>query len=199
LKSVENWLKKQIFEHTRHGIAKNNFYVAFHYPSQFVTSAIRASKIPYKVALFHITSGSTGKLNRIVFTIEHMDVLRRRNKRTKKCNSAWRTHDQYYREYITERVGCTPPHWYGKNNSRPCSNQQQLSRFNNKFQDKIHGSDFFVKPCVSIEKMFYRYDEIRGNNFLEKSSSITVVIEFQDSVYKEIEYVRGIEIFLDCK
>ena len=203
LKRVELRLNKQIFEDTAargiYDLTKGNFYVAFHYPSQFLTSSIRALKIPYNLQSIQANSGRNGELNKIAFTIEHMEVLRRRNKRTENCNSAWRTHDQYFREHITRAVGCTPPQFDDNKSSRTCSDRKQLSRFNHKFHDKIGESDFFVKPCLSIEKMFYRHEEIRKNIVFSLYTWIPIVIEFEDSIYKEIKYVQGTEIFLNHK
>ena len=123
----------------------------------------------------------------------------RRNKRNEKCNWDWKNHDEHFREHISREVGCTPPHWYSNTTRRPCSKQQQLSRFDNKFHDRIIGSDFFIKPCLEIEKMFYRFDEIRGTIWKSLTNYIAIVILFQDTIYKEIDYVKGMETLVNLK
>merc|ERR1712218_25993 len=43
---------------------------------------------------------------------------------------------------------------------------------------------------MGIEKMFYRYDEMRQSVFLSLSSLLTIEIRYEDSIFKEIEYIE---------
>ena len=51
--------------------------------------------------------------------------------------------------------------------------------------------DLSMKPCLTIEKMFYRSDEIRQSRYLSLNTWMSIVVEFEDPIYKEIEYVEG--------
>ena len=193
LKLIEMKFNKTIFEDTKwkEGF-KDNFYIAFHYPSQFRTSSVRSSVIRYNVKSVVSESGRKGRLDKVTFTIMNVEVLKRRDKRTKRCNWDWKRHDQYFNKYMVQDVGCHLPYIHHPNEKlKNCSNSQKLSKFDNEFHGKIPESDSFMKPCLTIEKMFYRYDEIRGSVFLSLSSLLTIEIRYEDPIYKEIEYIQG--------
>ena len=49
-----------------------------------------------------------------------------------------------------------------------------------------------AKGARKIEKMFFRHDELRDSVFLSMRAHLLIIdIEFQDKVYKEIEYIQG--------
>ena len=193
LKLLEIKFNKTIFHDTKTGIGfKDNFYIAFHYPSQFRTSSVRSSVIRYDVKSIVAESGRKGRLDKVTFTIMNVEVLRRRDKRTENCNWDWKRHDDYFNTYIVQDVGCRLPYLHHANEKlNKCSNSQELSKFDNEFHGKIPGSDSFIKPCLTIEKMFYRYDEMRQSVFLSLSSLLTIEIRYEDSIFKEIEYIQG--------
>ena len=197
IKGLEIKIKSQIFKDIEAPgllkVLKGNFYVAFHYPSQFLTSSIRSSIVRYNIDSVHAESGKSGPLNKIRFNIDHVEVLRRRNKRSEPCHTSWKEDsDEVFKRSLMEKVDCKPPHWKtNKLELKNCSTQQQLSIFDNKFHDKIPMLDLSMKPCLTIEKMFYRSDEIRQSRYLSLNTWMSIVVEFEDPIYKEIEYVEG--------
>ena len=193
IKKVEIKMKSQIFKDFTARHFYGSFYVAFHYPAQFLTSSIRSSIIRYNVDELMAKSDNSGELIKVWFDIDNVEVLRRRNKRTEPCNTLWKEgHDDVFKKNLMGHVGCEPPHWKtDEMKLRDCSKPQELSRFDNKFHDKIPMSELFMKPCSTIEKISFRSDITRRSRYLTSNPSVTIQIEFQDSVFKEIEYLQG--------
>ena len=71
-----------------------------------------------------------------------------------------------------------------------------MAKFDNKFHEKIAGANSYTKPCLTIEKMFYRYDEVRESLYLSLNTWMSIMIEFVDPIYKEIEYVQGMQSYV---
>ena len=201
LKTINIKIGKKLFEETEAPgylkAIKGNFYVAFHYPSQFLTSSIRSSIVPYNIRSVRSESGKKGPLNKIMITIEQMESLRRRDKRNEHCKTAWRRHDDAFRKHLIQDIGCKPHHWNHKGlEFKNCTNKKKMAKFDNKFHEKIAGANSYTKPCLTIEKMFYRYDEVRESLYLSLNTWMSIMIEFVDPIYKEIEYVQGMQSYV---
>ena len=193
LKRMKLKFKNQIFKDIdTKSVYKQNFYLSFHYPSQFLISSIKSAIIPFKVNTILSPSSNGVTLNKLTLNVEHMEVLRRRNKITENCNMDWKTNDQLFKTHLIQAVGCSPPHWYHRKDFRNCSSKKEISRFDYEFHDRLDGSTGFRHPCLQIEKLFFQYKELRDHVFFSmKFDLLHIDVEFQDKVYKEIEYIQG--------
>lgn len=132
----------------RNGIrpALNKFEVLMHYPNQSFKAA--CSKKRWVTMENYIP-----KYYEMKFLIENIDVLKRRNKPTRKCHEDWRHHDAEFLDNVMSTVGCKPPHWNTDINVPKCVKMQEHFDLGHIIRVKrFEEQEKFLEPCRSIEK-----------------------------------------------
>ena len=84
-----------------------------------------------------------------IITLGAMEVFRRRDKSKVRCNKNWKNHDQMLINYIIEKVGCNPKHWYTASKLGYCMSTNQYK----KVEEMVFETGSYMPPCTSIETL----------------------------------------------
>ena len=128
-------------------------YTYLHYPGQRFT------------AYYTIKNDFDSRQNksdnyRMVFRVQNIDVIVRRNKMHEPCLDGEQHYDDLYIQKWTQTVGCRPYHWNfeDKNDKTPiCSNSSQMKKF--LMQPDTIDVESFTPPCKTIDQLEYIYHE----------------------------------------
>ena len=124
-----------------------DFFVMFHYPNQ----VMRAST--FMKYIWPTARQANGSTYEKVFTVENVEIFRRR----KKCKD-WSNYDENVMDIIIQKIGCSPPYYLQRNDVPVCTTSQQLNEMaSNVLLSKDHGIE---PPCKSLEFMTFKYSEI---------------------------------------
>ena len=95
----------------------------------------------------------------MLFRIENIDVITRRNKKDDSCINDWKYYDYHFIRNWMKNVGCQPTHWkFQEKNGLPvCTNTSQMKQFSN--QPSNSDVESFSPPCKVIERLHYSYKE----------------------------------------
>ena len=145
------------------------FDVSFHYPNQIMrqTSSKFAWNDDRKLLYETCEDGKEGNCTHLgstymmIFDIDHVSVLKRRNKSKEPCNTNWRNDDYEMRTKIAKSLQCKPNHWNLPLNIRICSNKTELEK------SYIMEENPDVPSCVSVERYAFLYNEVSGLGFFE--------------------------------
>ena len=92
----------------------------------------------------------------MMFDIDLVSVLKRRNKQGNPCISNWRNDNQDIRTRIAQKIKCKPSHWNLNLNLRNCSSKKEM-------KTSMEMEDYPTVPsCFSIERYAFSYSEIPG-------------------------------------
>lgn len=135
----------------------DKFEVLMHYPHQSFMAA--CSKKRWATMENHIP-----EYYELKFLIENIDVLKLRNKPTRKCHEDWKQHDDKILDKVMSIVGCRPPHWKTGIKIPRCAQMQEHKDLYNWIRfDRFADREKFGRPCRSIEKIFldiFKYNVI---------------------------------------
>ena len=92
----------------------------------------------------------------MTFNVDHMAVVRRRNKRRDSCISGW-GYDQGELTKMAANVQCKPKHWNTTTYYPPCEDMKSMN-YLHKAMEKVPP----VPSCYSIERYSYRFVEKTG-------------------------------------
>ena len=126
------------------------------------------------------------------FKIKGVEMIKRRNKRSKRCHENWENYDSAILEEHARRVGCTPPYHDPIDNIPVCSTKDQIkeSVFNLRFDG--YGTH---PPCEGIEKIYYSFeeDDMEGTAW-EKRGYFWLGPFIYDPKFKEIVQKRVLDL-----
>ena len=175
IKEVGIRLNASIFQW---GLSPTQMYFTLTYPKQFLRMSlgnrirIREKRIP-QCYQFEVNVGS-------------MEVFKRRDKESARCNVDWRNQDDKHLIYIIEKIGCNPKHWKIDSPLPNCSKVEQYYEANK----EIYQQDGYMPPCRSIEKLSKTTieTELRGIScYSTPYSFLDLKFYFdEESMYKEI-------------
>ena len=196
-------LKNDIFPN---GTRPSNIWLAvtFSYPNQFLAS----------ISTFRHNwpdrSPNASKSYMMQFLIHQTDVLKRRNKSNKPCNTDWQNHDQFLMERAMETVGCRPSYLKSRGSALPrCSTKEQMRAISNLL---MASRDKYSPPCQTIADIRYEYVEhdvtnqsmgfmSGGNDIIDITTedpnnhgTFGVLLNTIEDKYKEIRQVRAFGI-----
>ena len=128
------------------------FFILFHYPDQLRRSL---SGIKYRWPQSRNDSNSVDY--EMKFVITDVEVLRRRNKNSYKCNEMWRIYDNYLLSEHLRNIHCKAPYHDGMliGNFTKCTNRDNIRSANLPLVYDIQQPP----PCISMEKALYIYSE----------------------------------------
>ena len=167
-----------------------DFGIKLHYPRQFLRSNVQ--KYVWKSHENYQYGGYTMK-----FTVQKMEVLRKRNRRNAQCNENWKNDDVNIMNVNMKNNGCRHPHWKaaaGTLESTPrCATKEQM-----KYATEFQLSKYML-PCQSVKRILYIYDEydtlLDQLDFINNTLGVfETMLEFLDNSYLEIRQVKAYDI-----
>ena len=180
IRKIEMKLNASIF---LYGLDLTQMYFTLAYPGQFFRTSL-GNRI---IAEYHWGLPKCFKFEIFVGSIE---VHKRRDKKSSKCDNDWKNHDQNRLQEIMKKIGCRPQQWDKiPNTSIPnCSNIQEYQKFNKELSKKKG----YIPPCRSIEKLSKTTKGKDLSRGCSKDSIIEVELFLdQENLYKEIGLVRA--------
>ena len=131
----------------------------------------------------------------MIYTIKHIEVLKRRFKTDKPCNYDWRKDEDVVMREIMKSVGCKPPHWKLNSTLMPCSSRLQMKQFKWPSYSELEN---ILPPCQVIEKIQVDYTEMdaltnNGVSYTKKEEIgwFRINLYFPETSYKEISQTQA--------
>ena len=160
-----------------------DYFVTLSYPNQIIRSLYRN-----KIFIRHQIPSTSCYIQDTI--VGSMEVLKRRDKRSKQCNPDWHNHDKHVLQAIANKVGCMPKYWNIESDTNDCSTSKQYRAIYNEYNN-IGES---VIPCRGMEKLTQTSFE---TDFGMKCTftgnwRLMLNIDFRkESGYKEVVFVRA--------
>ena len=121
------------------------------------------------------------------FIITSVDVLKRRNKRSRKCIEDAVEYDHEIMKNHLNSIGCKPIYLNVEGNFTVCQEKEQIERA---FFDINLVQNYWTPPCTTLQNVNYRYEEIDQTSTKDKF----VVQLALPSTFKEILQVKAVDI-----
>ena len=152
----------------------------FHYPNQLLVANNRRFVWPQE------RNSEDSYFMR--FQIQNVEVLKRRQTRSRPCNENWENHDNDIMKKFTRDINCRPPYLDVRNVSI-CTSKKKLEK-----EFYLRSDDYGINPpCREMKKVTDLYDEAtldpRKLNW-SRPGFFWISIIFQDDDYKEIMQTR---------
>ena len=121
------------------------------------------------------------------FSLQQIDILKRRNKRNDPCISDDFNFDQIIWDEDLEKIGCKTPYHRTNKPLKICESKEKINeaRFN------IDDSENATKPCTSASTLTFAYSEYDLNQEGPDWFYITFIYP---KLYKEIRMVQAIDL-----
>ena len=121
------------------------FFVMFHYPNQVLRPMMfRQHKWE--------TPTEKGRQYRMVFTVENVEIFKRRKKSKDYANF-----DEDVMDIFIQKVGCSPTYYLPKNDVPVCNTTKTMKEMASNI---VLGKDPEIEPpCKSLEFMTFKYAE----------------------------------------
>ena len=119
----------------------------------------------------------------MVFDVQGVEVLRRRNKVDSPCEEDWKYYDYKMLEEQLSEVGCQAPYQIPREEFMLCNASHQM----NKLRISLKESKFKHRPpCRAMEKIYYKYrDSILEKTSWARKDHFWLGTEIRDSQFKE--------------
>ena len=171
------------------------FRIMSHYPNQNMVTEFNSFE---GLALYFSKDDKTF-VRRMSYNVAvvQVDVVKRRNKLSEKCNPDWKNHDQFILNEIIREVGCQPFYLPPIPNHRICKTKKEHHAFDFITRAIKNQTHPHIKPCKKIEKIFYdsewTYEEKDMETIIpaeEMETPFYLQLVFQGNTYKIIEHVK---------
>ena len=181
---------------------KNLDYMFFGFNSSLYPNGIRPTSKRSTWVILHLPnqislSWSSGKNSwpkryekkeyYMVFKLQQIDILKRRNKRKYPCLSDDLDFDQVVLDDYLEKVGCKAPYQRTNKSFKICASKEKIAEANS---NHIRGENP-IKPCTSASSMIFSYDE---NDYKSNRSDVFNILLFYPNQYREIRMVQAIDL-----
>jgi hypothetical protein len=159
------------------------YFVTLSYPNQIIRSLYRN-----KIFIRRQIPPTSCYIQDTI--VGSMEVLTRRDKRSKRCNPDWRNHDKHVLQAIADKAGCIPKYWNIESDMNYCATNKQYHAIYNEY-NHIRES---VTPCRAMEKLTQTSFE---TDFGIKCTftgnwRLMLNIDFhKETAYKEVVLVRA--------
>lgn len=162
------------------GPTSYDFFTLLHYPNQLLISM--------KSVKYTWPKHQTNNTYETKFTINLVEVIRRRNKDNRPCDEEWGNHDDNLLVKHTNNAGCRAPYQDPSVTIRNCSNTYEMKQARFKLRKDDYGA---FPPCKAMEKIIYTYEETDlSSTEWEGKGNFWVGIHFIDQNFKEIVQTR---------
>ena len=102
------------------------------------------------------------------FIITSVDVLKRRNKRSRQCIEDAVEYDHEIMKNHLTSIGCKPVYLNVEGNFTVCQEQEKVEKA---FFDINLVQNYWTPPCTTLQNVNYRYEEI-GNVSLSRNNLV---------------------------
>jgi hypothetical protein len=158
----------------------SDFFTLLHYPNHLLRS-LRSIRFSWPQRTTNDTYG-------MLFTINEVEVIKRRNKNKQPCDENWENYDDVLQEKHSEMVGCTTPYHNASTKTKTCSTKQEMktAKFTLRFDE--YGN---IPPCKAMEQIMYSYKEIEySTTKWQDNGKFWVNIKIANPNFKEIVQTR---------
>ena len=181
---------------------KNIQYVSFAFNSSLYPNGIRPSVNLHTVIGVHLPNqlslvGNSFKYawpkrnerreHTMEFSLQQIDILKRRNKRNDPCISDDFNFDQILWDDGLERIGCKTPYHRTHKNLKICYSKEKIEKaiFDNNNSEKP------MKPCTSASTLTFAYSEY---DLILNGPDRFYISFIYPKLYKEIKMIQAIEL-----
>ena len=172
-------LKNTVFPNGSRGTV-GGMITILHYPNQLLVSS---ENLRY--------SWPTRKTNdkfRMMFKINGVEVIKRRNRGRKPCHENWKNYDDFVLLDHLNKVGCRVPYLHTSQRFPWCNSSKTIKAA--QLSLKRSFSDI-SPPCKSMEKLYYTYEEEEYGSFIDAEDGVFQVgVWFSSQQFKEITQTR---------
>ena len=152
-----------------------------HYPNQFLLS------LP--TVRYSWPKRQTQSIYSMLFKINGMEIINRRQKHNNPCSQDWQNYDQRVMEAHIRKTGCKSLYHKGNSTIPKCDSKEKIKRVN--FPFGTEEANVYSHPCKAVEKIYYTYEEEELSNTIYKGSGkFWVGILLFDPRFKEITQNR---------
>jgi hypothetical protein len=139
-------------------------------------------------------TNTSSKSYEMSFTRRNMDVVVRRNKKSKPCDLNWRNYDADMQGTLMRRSGCRPP-YYDKIDLPVCSTGAKMWMVTHLTPHDFE-EDGHPPPCRAISKLQFDYQDVEydTNGGSNGNASFSLSVASLDPTFKLIELVRDYNI-----
>ena len=157
----------------------SNFLVVFHLPNQISTpgNSFKSSWL----------KRDAKKEYEMIFTIQELEIMKRRSKRSNPCFSEELNFDEIVLNEHLEEIGCRAPFQTTKQNLSICNSKAKLN-YANPF---MGGKRASKTPCTTAMKISFKFAE---QDTVSKGSDWFHMQIFYPYQYKEIIQVKAVDI-----
>ena len=155
--------------------------VAFHLPNQFF---LIGSTQSMKYTWPNRTQKNTYRMD---FSLQQIDILKRRNKRNDPCIPEDTNFDQYVLDNYLEKIGCEASHHRTNKSLKICDLNKKMK----KASFDLAKTEIQIKPCTSTSVLTFTYDETDIYGY--GSDSFIVALDYPNQ-YKETKMIKAIDI-----
>ena len=158
----------------------SDFFTLLHYPNHLLRS-LRSIRFSWPQRTTNDTYG-------MLFTVNEVEVIKRRNKNKQPCNENWSNHDEIVQKMHSKMVGCRTPYHNTTSKTKKCSTMEEMktAQFTLRFDE--YGN---IPPCKAMEQISYSYKEIEYSNTKWKDQGkFWVNIRIGSPNFKEIVHTR---------
>ena len=170
----------------RLNLQKEQFFLSFHFPNQ----QMRALSTNFGWTSKYADKKNETKFYTRKYFIGNVEVLRRRNKRTKPCIEG--KYDEKIHNEAIRASGCKTPETMSKMEAPFCKSTELFDNFNDNVKRKDN-----LFPCNEMESLLEWHEEEddignkRLKKQLRKTGLIQIDVNFLGDLYKEIRYVKA--------
>ena len=151
-----------------------------HYPNQFMLSG----------STFRMSWPKRERYDSLemVFNVQGVEVLRRRNKVDSPCEQDWKYYDYKMLEEQLKEVGCRAPYQKPRTEFMLCNTSYQMNNLRLSLKDSKFKQS---PPCRAMEKIYYEYrDSILEETSFARKDHFWLGIGIRDPQFKEILQTR---------
>ena len=183
-------LNTSVFPDRNRAKGKWDFCIQYHYPHQILRSTLKKCNwLPFdKEHENHMS----------LYRIQKIEILRERNKRSKKCIETWNNDDEYILSRISKEIGCTPIYWALNSSLPTCTDLEILKNLSMKFPR--YYSTYPEPPCQRVSHISGEHEEYNILNDMVMSAApnisgaYEIQMRFEEESYMLMEQTRSYDI-----
>ena len=166
------------------------FCIYYHYPYQSLRSTLKKCNwMPFdKQHENHLS----------LYRIKKIEILRERNKRSKKCIENWNNDDEYILSRMSNEIGCKPIHWAVRTSLPTCTNTEILRNLSTK--TPRYYTTYPEPPCQRVSHIYGEHEEHNSlsDDFMSAAQNISgayeIQMRFEEESYMLMEQTRSYDI-----
>lgn len=181
--------KLVVYFHNSSFITDSYFYYSLHYPGQFLLGNFFLGLEDPRQRIF------PGRIKRTIFTIDGMEIIKRRNTKSEPCKERSDQHDKYMLRTLIDLVKCRPSHFSHDHDfayTKICNSSDAMNKIYKRTQyiDDLQFRKEYDKPCDQLQMVTYSRRDILKDKNERLKLGWALQLDFMREVYKEIRHIR---------